>query len=86
MMWANERWAQENVIPNLYMGGDESPVWWADFPNQARGLPASGMLDRCTQSGTCPEILETFGSNEFYDEKMSPDLTGFCVVCTVDIP
>ena len=69
MMWANERWAQENVIPNLYMGGDESPVWWADFPNQARGLPPSGMLDRCTQSRTCPEILETFGSNEFYDEK-----------------
>jgi hypothetical protein len=86
MMWANERWAQENVIPNLYMGGDESPVWWADFPNQARGLPPSGMLDRCTQSRTCPQILETFGSNEFYDEKMAPDLTGFCVVCTVDIP
>lgn len=86
MMWANERWAQENVIPNLYMGGDRSPVWWADFPNQARGLPPSGMLDRCTQSRTCPEILETFGSNEFYDEKMAPDLTGFCVICTVDIP
>ena len=86
MMWANERWAQENVIPNLYMGGDESPVWWADFPNFARNLPPSGMLDRCRQSGTCPEILETFGSNEFYDEKMSPDLTGFCVICTVDIP
>jgi len=86
MMWANERWAQENVIPNLYMGGDESPVWWADFPNMSRGLPPSGMLDRCTQSRTCPEILETFGSNEFYDEKMAPDLTGFCVICTVDIP
>jgi hypothetical protein len=86
MMWANERWAQENVIPNLYMGGDEAPVWWADFPNYARGLPPSGLLDRCTQSQTCPEILETFGSNEFYDEKMAPDLVGFCVVCNVDIP
>lgn len=86
MMWANERWAQENVIPNLYMGGDESPVWWVDFPNMSRGLPPSGMLDRCTQSRTCPEILETFGSNEFYDEKMAPDLTGFCAICTVDIP
>ena len=86
MMWMNERWAQPNVIPNLYMGGDESPVWWADFPNFARGLPPSGLLDRCTQSRTCPEILETFGSNEFYDEKMAPDMTGFCVICTVDIP
>jgi hypothetical protein len=86
MMWMNERWAQPNVIPNLYMGGDEAPVWWADFPNHARGLPPSGMLDRCIQSRTCPQILETFGSNEFYDEKMSPDMTGFCVICTVDIP
>ena len=88
MMWMNERWAQPNVIPNLYMGGDESPVWWADFPNQARGLPAAGLLDRCnaTTPITCPQILEYFGSNEFYDEKMAPDMTGFCVTCTTDIP
>ena len=79
MMWMNERWAQPNVIPNLYMGGDEAPVWWADFPNQARGLPAASMLDRCNASGTCPQIVEYFGSNEFYDEKMAPDMTGFCV-------
>jgi len=86
MMWMNMRWAQPNVIPNLYMGGDESPVWWADFPNQARHLPPSGMLDRCRDSHTCPEILETYGSNEFYDEKMGPDFTGFCVTCLFDIP
>ena len=39
MMWMNERWAQPNVIPNLYMGGDEAPVWWAEFPDKSRGLP-----------------------------------------------
>lgn len=86
MMWMNERWAQPNVIPNLYMGGDEAPVWWADFPDFARHLPANGLLSRCEQSRTCPEILETFGSNEFYDEKMGPDMTDFCVVCVADVP
>ncbi len=86
MMWMNERWAQETVIPNLYMGGDEAPVWWADFPDLSRGLPPNGILHRCARNNTCPQILETFGSNEFYDEKMGPDLTGFCVDCRVDIP
>ena len=57
------RWSQPNVIHNLYMGGDEAPVWWADFPNQARGLPAAGLLDRCnaTTPNTCPQELETWG-------------------------
>ncbi len=86
MMWMNERWAQPNVIPNLYMGGDEAPVWWEDFPNAARQLQPSGLLDRCRESHSCPEILETYGSNEFYDEKMGPDFTGFCVNCFFDIP
>jgi hypothetical protein len=86
MMWLNERWAQPNVIPNLYMGGDEAPVWWADFPDQARHLPPKGLLSRCQETRTCPEILETNGSNEFYDEKMGPDFTGFCVNCLFDIP
>jgi hypothetical protein len=86
MMWMNERWAQPNVIPNLYMGGDEAPVWWEEFPDIARHLPPNGMLRRCLESHTCPEILETYGSNEFYDEKMGPDFTGFCVKCFFDIP
>ena len=86
MMWMNERWAQPNVIPNLYMGGDEAPVWWADFPDFSRDLPPNGILHRCAQTNTCPQILETFGSNEFYDEKMGPDMTGFCVFCFIDIP
>jgi hypothetical protein len=30
--------------------------------------------------------METYGSNEFYDEKMGPDFTGFCVICLFDIP
>jgi hypothetical protein len=86
MLWLNERFAQPTVLLQLYMGGEEAPVWWADFPNEARHLGGDGILHRCNQSNTCPEILEYFGELEFYGEKMGPDITGYCVVCRDDIP
>jgi Alpha/beta hydrolase domain/FG-GAP-like repeat len=84
MMVMNIRWGQPNNLMYLYMGGDEAPVWWADYPNLARNLPANGMLHRCTATGTCPQILETFGSAEIYSEKMHASLCGF--TCVADIP
>jgi hypothetical protein len=86
LLWLNERFAQPTVLLQLYMGGEEAPVWWADFPNQARHLPINGLLHLCTMTNTCPQVMETFGELEFYGEKMGPDMTGYCVVCTVDIP
>jgi hypothetical protein len=86
MLWLNERFAQPTVLLQLYMGGEEAPVWWANFPNEARHLGANGLLRRCNENNTCPEILEWFGELEFYGEKMGPDLTGYCVVCRTDIP
>jgi hypothetical protein len=84
MMVMNVRWGQPNNLMYLYMGGDEAPVWWADYPNLARGLPADGMLHKCNATGTCPQILETFGSAELYSEKMAVSLCGF--TCVADIP
>jgi hypothetical protein len=84
MMVMNIRWGQPNNLMYLYMGGDEAPVWWADYPNLARGLPANGMLHRCAQNNTCPEILETFASAELYSEKFTASLCGF--TCIEDIP
>ncbi len=84
MMVMNIRWGQPNNLMYLYMGGDEAPVWWADYPNLARGLPPNGMLHRCANSNTCPEILETFASAELYSEKFSASLCGF--TCIEDIP
>jgi hypothetical protein len=84
MMVMNIRWGQPNNLMYLYMGGDEAPVWWADYPNTARNLPANGMLHRCSATGTCPQILETFASAELYSEKMSVSLCGF--TCAADIP
>jgi hypothetical protein len=84
MMVMNIRWGQPNNLMYLYMGGDEAPVWWADYPNLARHLPPNGMLHRCAQSNTCPQILETFASAELYSEKFSASLCGF--TCVADIP
>ena len=86
MMIMNERWGAPNDLMYLYRQGDEAPVWWADYPNMARGLAANGILHRCnaTTPNTCPQILETFGSAEMYSEKKSVGLCGF--TCVADIP
>jgi hypothetical protein len=84
MMVMNLRWGQPNNLMYLYVAGDEAPVWWPDYPNLARGLPTNGLLHRCSQTGTCPEIVETFASAELYSEKFSASLCGF--TCVEDIP
>jgi hypothetical protein len=86
MLWLNERFAQPTVLLQLYMGGNEAPVWWANSPNDARHLGANGLLRRCKQNNTCPEVLEWWGELEYYGEKMGPDMTGYCVVCRSDLP
>ena len=86
MMVMNIRWGQPNNLMYLYMGGDEAPVWWADYPNLARNLPADGFLHRCNLNGTCPQVLETLGSAEIYSEKFSASLCGFTCVADVPLP
>ena len=85
-LFMSARFALPDVITNLYMMADEAPVWWSDYPNLARNQPPSGMLDRCTATDTCPQILETFGSNEMYEEKMSADLVGMTAVADIPLP
>jgi hypothetical protein len=85
-LYLNVRFALPDVITNLYMMADEAPVWWGHYPDKARHFPAQGLLDRCTETKTCPEVLETFGSLEFYDEKMSPDLIGFTAEEDIPLP
>jgi alpha/beta hydrolase family protein len=85
-LYLNIRFALPDVITNLYMPADEGPVWWAHYPDKARHFPANGLLDSCTRTHSCPEILETFGSLEFYDEKMSPDLIGYTAEEDIPLP
>ncbi len=82
----NSRFALPDVLLELYMMGGEAPVWWADYPNKARNLPAAGLLDACKATNTCPQIMETFGSLEFYGEKMAPDLVGTTADADIPVP
>ena len=60
----NSRFALPDGALKLYEAGSEGPQWWAHWPDQVRGLPAAGLLDRCSASHTCPDIIELGGSAE----------------------
>ncbi len=80
----NARFAQPDGILMLYQPGSEGPQWWTPWPDAVRGLPALGLLDRCTASHTCPKIIEHFGAAEVWGLKLSPEWVG--TGANTDIP
>lgn len=72
----NFRWAQPDAVLELYQAGSEGPQWWLPHEDKARGLPAAGILDRCTVTRTCPKIMEHFGSAEVWALKLAPEWVG----------
>ncbi len=80
----NTRFATPDGTSALYEAGSEGPQWWAFWPDTARGLPPSGILDRCTRTSTCPKIFEHFGSAEVWDLRLSTEWVG--TSGDIDIP
>lgn len=72
----NFRWAQPDGVLELYQAGSEGPQWWLPETDPVRRAPAVGLLDRCTQSRTCPKIIEHFGSAEVWALKLTPEWIG----------
>jgi hypothetical protein len=72
----NFRWAQPDGVLELYQAGSEGPQWWLPHADPVRGLPAIGLLDRCTATRTCPKIIEHFGSAEVWALKLTPEWVG----------
>ena len=72
----NFRWAQPDGVLELYQAGSEGPQWWLPYADAVRGLPALGLLDRCTATRTCPKIIEHFGSAEVWALKLTPEWIG----------
>ena len=72
----NSRWGQPDGVLELYQMGSEGPQWWHTFPDRVRGLPPGGILDRCSATGTCPKIVETFGGAEVFALKMTTSWVG----------
>jgi len=72
----NFRFAIPGGAVGLYEPGSEGVLWWSDYRDDARHRPTAGLLDRCRATATCPKIMETFGSTEFWGLRISPDLIG----------
>ena len=72
----NFRFAAPSGAAAMYETGSDGVVWWEDYTDEARHHPTAGLLDRCRATETCPKIVETFGSSEFFNLRASPDLVG----------
>jgi hypothetical protein len=72
----NFRWAQPDGVLELYEAGSEGPQWWARYEDDVRGLPKRGILDRCTETKTCPKIVEHFGAAEVWELKLGIEWVG----------
>ena len=72
----NIRFAAPSGGADMYEAGSDGVVWWGDYLDEARGHPSAGLLDRCLATETCPKIVDTFGSAEFYNLRASPALVG----------
>lgn len=72
----NIRFSAPSGAAEMFEPGSEGMLWWGDYADQARGRQAGGLLARCQATETCPRIVETFGSAEFYSLRASPNLVG----------
>ena len=72
----NIRFAAPSGAADMYEPGSDGVLWWSEYSDETRGRKSSSLLARCTATETCPKIIETFGSAEFYSLRMSPDLVG----------
>ena len=82
----NTRFAQPDGALKLYEAGSEGPQWWAPWADTVRGLPTAGILDRCTESRTCPKIVEHFGAAEAWGLMLSPGFVGTTAESDIPLP
>jgi alpha/beta hydrolase family protein len=82
----NSRFAMPDGALMLYQAGSEGPLWWIPWPDSVRGLQKAGILDRCTASGTCPKIMEHFGSAEVWGLQLSPNFVGTAADMDIPVP
>jgi Alpha/beta hydrolase domain len=82
----NFRFAAPSGAAAMYEPGSDGVVWWEDYKDDARRRPSAGLLDRCRVTETCPKIVETFGSAEFFNLRASPGLVGTSADRDIPLP
>lgn len=69
-----------------YEPGSEGVLWWGRHADRARGRGVTSLLARCAATNTCPKVMETFGSAEFWGLRMSPNLVGLEAEADIPLP
>lgn len=69
-----------------YEPGSEGALWWSTYDDKARKLGKGSLLDRCTKAGTCPKVIETLGSAEFWALRASPMFVGTDALADIPLP
>jgi hypothetical protein len=82
----NTRFAMPDGTHKLYEAGMEGPQWWVPWPDTLRGLPRSGILDRCQATNTCPKIVEHFGAAEVWGLNLTPGWVGTSADRDIPLP
>lgn len=72
----NIRFGVPGGAAGLYEAGSEGTLWWGSYNDRARRLGKSSLLSRCARTDTCPKVIETLGSAEFWGLRLSPGLVG----------
>lgn len=72
----NLRFGSPSGAAGAYEPGSEGTLWWGGYNDRARKQGTSSFLDRCGKSATCPKIIETLGSAEFWGLRASPGFVG----------
>jgi hypothetical protein len=82
----NFRFAIPGGAAGPFEPGSEGVLWWGPYRDDARGRPSASLLDRCRATSTCPKIMETFGSAEFWGLRMAPGLIGTDAKADIPLP
>ena len=72
----NIRFSQPGDIAELFDPGADGPLWWSEFEDKARGRTKWSLLSRCTATGTCPKIMETYGGPEAWYSRGTVGMAG----------
>ena len=82
----NQRFGIPGGAAQTWEPGSEGTLWWGRYTDSARKHGASSLLDRCNRTATCPKVIETFGSAEIWNLRMSPDLVGTDARADIPLP
>jgi hypothetical protein len=82
----NLRFGNPTGAVDLYEPGSEGVLWWGSHRDLARGRGKNSLFARCSVSKTCPKVVETVGSAEFWNLRLSPNFVGLEAKADIPLP